>query len=108
MSESKKLPAKISKAELLLKLKIDPIAYMRALGNAKIVSGKRPESHTHLLAWQRSNLRDQCLYEQATVDVLLDYIVMLEDQLAIEAEAFRAASIQTLVDQPTLNGFNSN
>ncbi|SAK83593.1 hypothetical protein AWB81_04222 [Caballeronia arationis] len=108
MSESTKLPAKISKAELLQKLKIDPIAYARALGNAKIVKGKRPESHTHMLAWQRSNLHDQSLYEQATIDVLLEYILMLEDQLVIEAGQFRDTSIQALIDQSTLNGFDTN
>jgi hypothetical protein len=108
MSESTKLPAKISKAELLQKLKIDPIAYARVLGNAKIIKGKRPESHTHMLAWQRGNLHDQCLYEQATIDVLVEYIQMLEAQLAMEAGEFRETSIQLLIDRATLNGFDTN
>jgi hypothetical protein len=102
---SKEIVAHLSKSDLVKQLKLDPIAFMRALGNARLVAGKKAEPGTHLLTWKRGGLGDQNLYEQATIDILLDYILMLEGQLAVDAQAFRALSIQSLMTQATLNGF---
>src|SRR4051812_11904370 len=103
---SKGIADHLSKSDLVKKLKLDPIAFMRALGNAKLIAGKKAEPGTHLLTWKRGGLGDQNLYEQATIEILLDYILMLERQLAADAQAFRALSIQSLVTQTALDGFD--
>jgi hypothetical protein len=95
----------VRKDELLKKLSADPIAFLRQLANAHVQDGRKPEPGTHLLTWNRGGLRDKNLYIQEVLDELVEYIFMLEDQLAIDAAQFRQKSINTIIQNHHLDGF---
>lgn len=98
----------LKRDELLRKFGLqDPTAFVRQLGNAQVHTGQRPSPTTHMLSWKEtgSNHKEKKLYGEETIDVLLDYIFMLEEQLAIEAAQFRQQSITTLIDNHHLDGF---
>jgi hypothetical protein len=98
----------LKRDELMAKFGVQaPIAFMRQLGNAQVHTGQRPSPQTHMLSWKEtgSNHKEKKLYDEQVVSVLLDYIFMLEEQLAIEAVQFRQDSISTLIDNHHLDGF---
>jgi hypothetical protein len=91
--------------ELLKKFHADPIAFLRLLANARTHNGDRPAPGTHLLTWTRGHQNDKTLYAQEIIDELLDYILMLEEQLAIDAAEFRTKSINSIITNHHLDGF---
>jgi hypothetical protein len=96
----------LQKEEILKKLAAEPIAYLRQLGNAHVPQNKKPEAATHMLTWSRGGgLGNKNLYPQEVVDHLLEYILKLEEQLAIDAAMFRQKSINDIIQNHHLDGF---
>jgi hypothetical protein len=95
----------VKRNEILSKLKIAPFAFLKPLTAAQIHNNETPTPATHLLSWRRSGNHDKNAYTQNEIDRLLDYILMLETQLAIDAAQFRQKSIQSIIDNHNLDGF---
>jgi hypothetical protein len=101
---NKQSPA--TKEELIKQFAINPIAFLRLLGNAHVRADQKPAPNTHLLTWEGGKAHQRNLYEQEVIDLLLEYILKLEVQLAIEANEFRTKSIQEIIEVTQLRGFN--
>jgi hypothetical protein len=95
----------LKRDELLRKLGYKSLGFVRQLGNAQNHNNKEPGPSTHMLSWKPIGAHDKRIYSQEVIDGLLDYIFMLEEQLAIDAMAFRERSIERLIDNHHLDGF---
>jgi hypothetical protein len=95
----------VKRNEITSKLKIVPFAFLKPMTGAQIHSNEPPTPATHLLSWRRSGNHDKNVYTQDEIDLLLEYILMLEAQLAIDAAQFRQKSLQSIIDNHNLDGF---
>lgn len=99
-------PEQAARREALVKeMKIDPLAFIRKLSNARVPPGQVPAANTHTLSWLGGKPHDRNLYSQEVVDLLIGYILKLEAQLAIEANEFRTKSLRDLVQTTELRAF---
>lgn len=97
----------LKRDELLRKFGIDPTAFVRQLGNAQVPPTQKPAANTHMLSWRDSGKHDKKLFSEEMLNHLLDYIFMLEAQLAVDAAQFRQKSITSLIDNHHLDGFTA-
>lgn len=104
-ANQKAITDQLKRDEILKKLSVDPIAFLRQLGNARVTRDKKPEPATHMLTWKRGGLGDKNLYAQEVIEELIDYILMLEEQLAIDAVEFRQHSLESIIQNHRLDGF---
>ncbi len=98
--------AQSKKDELRAQFALAPIAFLRQLANAHVGHGQKPARNTHILTWDGGKPHDRRLFDEEYIELLLDYILKLEVQLAIDASEFRHKSITELVERTELRGFD--